>query len=109
MATDECLGAHAQGRASVLIQNGDWRGILSAAHRKHRGDGKSKWVPKSEPAASGTGSYGFIDTGGEMVTPFFDPVLLTPFPQARRLEAVPFEEFRSHHTSRSAMSGLVHV
>ena len=28
MATDECLGAHAQGRASVLIQNGDWRGIL---------------------------------------------------------------------------------
>jgi hypothetical protein len=68
MATDECLGAQAQGRASVLIQNGDWCGILSAAHRKHRGDGKSKWVPKPEPAASGTGSYGFVDTGGEMVT-----------------------------------------
>ena len=27
MATDECLGAQAQGRASVLIQNGDWCGI----------------------------------------------------------------------------------
>ncbi len=28
MATDECLGAQAQGRASVLIQNGDWCGIF---------------------------------------------------------------------------------
>lgn len=28
MATDECLGAQAQGRESVLIQNGDWCGIL---------------------------------------------------------------------------------
>ena len=54
----------------------DWCGILSAAHRKHRGDGKSKWVPKPEPAASGTGSYGFVDTGGEMVTPLItiDPI-----------------------------------
>jgi hypothetical protein len=51
-----------------LIQNGDWRGILSAAHRKHRGDGKSKWAPTSEPVSSRTGSFGFVDTGGEMVT-----------------------------------------
>ena len=28
MATDECLGAQAQGRQRVLIQNGDWCGIL---------------------------------------------------------------------------------
>ena len=86
----------------------------SAAHRKHRGVGKSKWVPTSEPVASRTGSFGFVDTDGEMVTlsiflndlrSYAAPVLRQQIYQSRSvLQSGPITSPSSKRTSSSSNS-----
>lgn len=68
MATDECLGAQAQGRESVLIQNGDWRGIFPQPTKNIAARAISNSGVSPIPCRCGAGNYALLDTSGEMVT-----------------------------------------
>ena len=69
MATDEYLGAQAQGRISALIQNGDWRGVLPQTTNNAAATANQIRARPSNPASCRTGIYAPVDTSGEMVTP----------------------------------------